>query len=115
MLFSMPVLLYGGYMILLTAALLICSLLFFSVTRNSPLCTIRFGPASLQTVYGASFWLTLATGQWAAPLSELGFSSSPVLLCDLATQGKRQVGPKATSSPNTALGHRKLMVWGAST
>ncbi|CAM4526679.1 dual oxidase 2 [Lepidochelys kempii] len=61
MLFSMPVLLYGGYMILLTAALLIFSLLFFSVARNSPLCTIRFGPASLQTVYGASFWFTLAT------------------------------------------------------
>uniref|UniRef100_A0A8C0GFV3 Dual oxidase maturation factor 1 n=1 Tax=Chelonoidis abingdonii TaxID=106734 RepID=A0A8C0GFV3_CHEAB len=62
MLFSMPILLYGSCMILLTAALLICSLLFFSVARNSPMCTIRFGPASLQTVYGASFWLTLATG-----------------------------------------------------
>ncbi|XP_065415712.1 dual oxidase maturation factor 1-like [Chrysemys picta bellii] len=61
MLFSMPVLLYGSYMILLTAALLICSLLFFSVARNSPMCTIRFSSASLQTVYGASFWLTLAT------------------------------------------------------
>ncbi|XP_074862987.1 dual oxidase maturation factor 1-like [Carettochelys insculpta] len=62
MLFSMPVLLYGGYLMLLTAALLICSLLFFSVARNAPLCTIRFGPASLQTAYGPSFWLTLVTG-----------------------------------------------------
>uniref|UniRef100_K7GGG1 Dual oxidase maturation factor 1 n=1 Tax=Pelodiscus sinensis TaxID=13735 RepID=K7GGG1_PELSI len=61
-LFSMPILLYGGYTILLTAVLLVCSLLFFSVARHAPLCTIRFGPAALQTVYGASFWLTLATG-----------------------------------------------------
>ncbi|XP_067412136.1 dual oxidase maturation factor 1 [Emydura macquarii macquarii] len=62
MLFAMPVLLYGGYMILLTAVLMICSLLFFSIPRNSPMCAIQFGPASLQTVYGESFWLTLATG-----------------------------------------------------
>uniref|UniRef100_A0A8C8SPH3 Dual oxidase maturation factor 1 n=1 Tax=Pelusios castaneus TaxID=367368 RepID=A0A8C8SPH3_9SAUR len=63
MLFAMPIPLYGGYMILLTAALMICSLLFFSVARNLPMCTIQFGPVSLQTVYGGSFWLTLATGQ----------------------------------------------------
>ncbi|CAM5144361.1 unnamed protein product [Eretmochelys imbricata] len=61
MLFSMPVLVYGGYMILVTGAFMIFSLLSFSTVRNSPMCAIQFGPASLQTVYGASFWLTLAT------------------------------------------------------
>uniref|UniRef100_A0A8C4Y8E5 Dual oxidase maturation factor 1 n=1 Tax=Gopherus evgoodei TaxID=1825980 RepID=A0A8C4Y8E5_9SAUR len=62
MLFSMPVLVYGGYMILVTGAFMIFSLLSFSTVRNSPMCAIQFGPASLQIVYGASFWLTLATG-----------------------------------------------------
>ncbi|KAM9126003.1 dual oxidase maturation factor 2 [Pangshura tecta] len=62
MLFSMPVLVYGGYMILVTGAFMIFSLLSFSTVRNSPMCAIQFGLASLQTVYGASFWLTLATG-----------------------------------------------------
>uniref|UniRef100_A0A8C8SR39 Dual oxidase maturation factor 1 n=1 Tax=Pelusios castaneus TaxID=367368 RepID=A0A8C8SR39_9SAUR len=63
MLFSMPVLVYGGYMILVTGTFMIFSLLSFSTVRNSPLCTIQFGPASLQTVYGGSFWLTLATSR----------------------------------------------------
>ncbi|XP_038275398.1 dual oxidase maturation factor 2 [Dermochelys coriacea] len=61
MLFSMPVPVYGGYMILVTGAFMIFSLLSFSTVRNSPMCAIQFGPASLQTVYGASFWLMLAT------------------------------------------------------
>uniref|UniRef100_K7GFM4 Dual oxidase maturation factor 2 n=1 Tax=Pelodiscus sinensis TaxID=13735 RepID=K7GFM4_PELSI len=61
MLFSMPVLVYGGYMSLVTGIFMIFSLLSFSTIGNSPLCTIQFGPVSLHTVYGASFWLTLAT------------------------------------------------------
>ncbi|NWI32625.1 DOXA1 factor, partial [Sula dactylatra] len=62
LLFSMPILLYGGYMLLLTAALMLFSLLFFFMARNTPKCPIQFGPASLKTDYGGSFWLTLATG-----------------------------------------------------
>ncbi|NXT94228.1 DOXA1 factor, partial [Anhinga rufa] len=62
LLFSMPILLYGGYMLLLTAALMLFSLLFFFTARNTPKCPIQFGPASLKTDYGGSFWLTLATG-----------------------------------------------------
>uniref|UniRef100_A0A8B9E9C2 Dual oxidase maturation factor 1 n=1 Tax=Anser cygnoides TaxID=8845 RepID=A0A8B9E9C2_ANSCY len=62
LLFSMPILLYGGYMLLLTAALILFSLLFFVTARNTPKCPIQFGPASLKTDYGGSFWLTLATG-----------------------------------------------------
>ncbi|NXC38560.1 DOXA1 factor, partial [Penelope pileata] len=62
LLFSMPILLYGGYMLLLTAALMLFSLLFFVTARNTPKCPIQFGPASLKTDYGGSFWLTLTTG-----------------------------------------------------
>uniref|UniRef100_A0A8C4V6H6 Dual oxidase maturation factor 1 n=1 Tax=Falco tinnunculus TaxID=100819 RepID=A0A8C4V6H6_FALTI len=61
LLFSMPILLYGGYMLLLTAVLMLFSLLFFTA-RSTPKCPIQFGPASLKTDYGGSFWLTLATG-----------------------------------------------------
>ncbi|NXW00160.1 DOXA1 factor, partial [Fregetta grallaria] len=62
LLFSMPILLYGGYMLLLTAALMLFSMLFFFTARNTPKCPIQFGPASLKTDYGGSFWLTLVTG-----------------------------------------------------
>ncbi|XP_069655710.1 dual oxidase maturation factor 1 [Haliaeetus albicilla] len=61
LLFSMPILLYGGYMLLLTATLMLFSLLFFTA-RSAPKCPIQFGPASLKTDYGGSFWLTLVTG-----------------------------------------------------
>ncbi|XP_071424799.1 dual oxidase maturation factor 1 [Pithys albifrons albifrons] len=62
LLFSMSLLLHGGYMLLLTATLILFSLLFFFTTRNIPKCPIQFGPVSLKTVYGESFWLTLVTG-----------------------------------------------------
>ncbi|NXN14074.1 DOXA1 factor, partial [Indicator maculatus] len=62
LLLSMPLLLQGGYMLLLTATLMLFSLLLFSAVRNTPSCPIQLGPAALQTAYGASFWLTLATG-----------------------------------------------------
>ncbi|XP_051484726.1 dual oxidase maturation factor 2 [Apus apus] len=62
MLFSMPVLVYGGYMLLVTGAFMIFSLLSFSTVRNSLVCPIHFGTAVLRTGYGGSFWLTLAIG-----------------------------------------------------
>uniref|UniRef100_A0A8B9MQA9 Dual oxidase maturation factor 2 n=1 Tax=Accipiter nisus TaxID=211598 RepID=A0A8B9MQA9_9AVES len=62
MLFSMPVLVYGGYMLLVTGAFIIFSLLSFSTVRNSPMCLIQFGTATLHIGYGGSFWLTLAIG-----------------------------------------------------
>ncbi|KAM8804600.1 dual oxidase maturation factor 2 [Eudromia elegans] len=61
-LFSMPALVYGGYMVLVTGAFMIFSLLSFSTVRKSPMCPIKFGPASLHTGYGGSFWLTLVIG-----------------------------------------------------
>ncbi|XP_005017290.3 dual oxidase maturation factor 2 [Anas platyrhynchos] len=62
MLFSMPVLIYGGYMVLTTGAFMIFSLLSFSTVRNSLICPIQFGTASLLIDYGGSFWLTLVIG-----------------------------------------------------
>ncbi|NWT70781.1 DOXA1 factor, partial [Prunella himalayana] len=62
LLFSMSILLYGGQMLLLTATLILSSLLLFSTTRNTLRCPIQFGPVSLRTGYGESFWLALATG-----------------------------------------------------
>ncbi|XP_040536001.1 dual oxidase maturation factor 2 isoform X2 [Gallus gallus] len=62
MLFSTPVLVYGGYMILFTGAFMIFSLLSFSTVRNSLVCPIQFGTTSLWISYGGSFWLTLAVG-----------------------------------------------------
>ncbi|NWX18096.1 DOXA2 factor, partial [Aegotheles bennettii] len=61
-LFSMPVLVYGGYMLLVTGAFMIFSLLSFSTVRNSLTCPIHFGTAILHTGYGGSFWLTLVIG-----------------------------------------------------
>ncbi|NXX37947.1 DOXA1 factor, partial [Tricholaema leucomelas] len=62
LLFSMPILLYGAYLLLLTAMLMLFSLLFFSTVRNTAKCPIQLGTAALKTGYGAAFWLTLATG-----------------------------------------------------
>ncbi|XP_077174276.1 dual oxidase maturation factor 2 isoform X2 [Paroedura picta] len=62
MLFSMPVPVYGGYMMLVTGSFMIFALLSFSTVRNFSPCVIHFGAVSLQPIYGASFWLTLATG-----------------------------------------------------
>ncbi|KFV51338.1 Dual oxidase maturation factor 2, partial [Gavia stellata] len=61
-LFSMPVLVYGGYMLLVTGAFMIFSLLSFSTVRNCLVCPIQFGTRILHTGYGGSFWLTLAIG-----------------------------------------------------
>ncbi|XP_040198779.1 dual oxidase maturation factor 1-like [Rana temporaria] len=61
-LFSMPVFIYGAYMILVTAAFMLFSLISFSTVKNVAFCNIQFGSESLKTYYGGSFWLTLATG-----------------------------------------------------
>ncbi|XP_027513612.1 dual oxidase maturation factor 2-like [Corapipo altera] len=61
-LFSMPALVYGGYMLLVTGAFMTFSLLSFSTVRNSPMCLIQIGTATLHVVYGGSFWLTLVIG-----------------------------------------------------
>ncbi|XP_030043746.1 dual oxidase maturation factor 1 [Microcaecilia unicolor] len=61
-LFSMPMFVYGAYMTLVTAAFMIFSLVSFSTVKNAPMCVIQFGTTTLNTDFGGSFWLTLATG-----------------------------------------------------
>ncbi|XP_056428539.1 dual oxidase maturation factor 2 [Hyla sarda] len=61
-LFSMSVFIYGAYMILVTAAFILFSLISFSTVRNVSFCNIQFGSESLKTTFGGSFWVSLATG-----------------------------------------------------
>ncbi|XP_062318621.1 dual oxidase maturation factor 2 [Osmerus eperlanus] len=61
-LFSMPVILYAGYMMVATAAFIFFSMASFSTIMNLPSCTFTIGTGSLETSYSHSFWLALATG-----------------------------------------------------
>lgn len=61
-LFSMPVPLYGGLVLLATGAFALFSVLVFASISSVPLCRIRLGSSALTTHYGAAFWVTLATG-----------------------------------------------------
>ncbi|CAH6787973.1 Duoxa1 [Phodopus roborovskii] len=60
---SMPVLIYGGHMLLATGLFQLLALLFFSMTTSliSP-CPLHVGTAVLDTHHGPAFWITLATG-----------------------------------------------------
>ncbi|XP_030046234.1 dual oxidase maturation factor 1 isoform X2 [Microcaecilia unicolor] len=60
-LFSMQTVEYGAYMILTTAAFMVFSLLSFGTVRHASMCSMKFGSVTLHTVFGGSFWLTLAT------------------------------------------------------
>ncbi|XP_011353474.1 dual oxidase maturation factor 2 [Pteropus vampyrus] len=62
LLFSMPVPLYGGLMLLATGAFALFSVFVFASISSVPLCRIRLGSSALTTHYGAAFWVTLATG-----------------------------------------------------
>ncbi|XP_004609688.1 dual oxidase maturation factor 1 isoform X2 [Sorex araneus] len=60
---SMPVLVYGGHMLLATGIFQLLALVFFSTTMSlSPHCPLRLGPMVLRTHLGPAFWITLATG-----------------------------------------------------
>ncbi|XP_051546191.1 dual oxidase maturation factor 1-like [Myxocyprinus asiaticus] len=61
-LFSMPVILYAGYMMLATAAFIFFSMASFSTIFNLPPCDFTIGAESFRTDYSHSFWLALATG-----------------------------------------------------
>uniref|UniRef100_V9KH98 Numb-interacting protein 2 n=1 Tax=Callorhinchus milii TaxID=7868 RepID=V9KH98_CALMI len=60
-LFSMPAIVYGGYMAVITSTFMIFGVISFATTRTVPLCTIQFGPYMLNTSFSVSFWLTLVT------------------------------------------------------
>ncbi|XP_044130160.1 dual oxidase maturation factor 2 [Bufo gargarizans] len=61
-LFSMSVFIYGAYMILVTGAFMLFSLISFSTVKNVTFCNIQFGSETLKTTFGGSFWLSLAVG-----------------------------------------------------
>ncbi|XP_016067381.1 PREDICTED: dual oxidase maturation factor 1 [Miniopterus natalensis] len=60
---SMPVLVYGCYMLLATGIFQLLGLLFFSMaTSLTPPCPLRLGTAALHFHHGPAFWITLTTG-----------------------------------------------------
>uniref|UniRef100_A0A3P9M4S4 Dual oxidase 2 n=1 Tax=Oryzias latipes TaxID=8090 RepID=A0A3P9M4S4_ORYLA len=61
-LFSMPVILYAGYMMIVTAGFIFFSMASFSTIMNVPQCVFSIGTDSVSTEYSHSFWLALATG-----------------------------------------------------
>lgn len=61
-LLSMPAPLYGGLALLTTGAFTLFGVFAFASISSVPLCHFRLGSAVLTPYYGASFWLTLATG-----------------------------------------------------
>uniref|UniRef100_A0A7N5JMC3 Dual oxidase maturation factor 1 n=2 Tax=Ailuropoda melanoleuca TaxID=9646 RepID=A0A7N5JMC3_AILME len=76
---SMPVLVYGGHMLLATGIFQLLGLLFFSTATSltSP-CALHLGTATLHTHHGPAFWITLTTDDAQTPVV-----SSPGLLCML--------------------------------
>uniref|UniRef100_H2LKV2 Dual oxidase maturation factor 2 n=1 Tax=Oryzias latipes TaxID=8090 RepID=H2LKV2_ORYLA len=60
-LFSMPVILYAGYMMIVTAGFIFFSMASFSTIMNVPQCVFSIGTDSVSTEYSHSFWLALAT------------------------------------------------------
>ncbi|XP_029807426.1 dual oxidase maturation factor 1 [Suricata suricatta] len=67
---SMPVLVYGGHMLLATGIFQLLGLLFFSTaTSLTPLCHLHLGTATLHTCHGSAFWITLTTGLLCVLLS----------------------------------------------
>uniref|UniRef100_A0A2K6S241 Dual oxidase maturation factor 1 n=1 Tax=Saimiri boliviensis boliviensis TaxID=39432 RepID=A0A2K6S241_SAIBB len=60
---SMPVLVYGGHMLLATGIFQLLALLFFCMaTSLTPPCPLRLGASVLHTHRGPAFWITLTTG-----------------------------------------------------
>uniref|UniRef100_A0A2K5CJ43 Dual oxidase maturation factor 1 n=1 Tax=Aotus nancymaae TaxID=37293 RepID=A0A2K5CJ43_AOTNA len=60
---SMPVLVYGGHMLLATGIFQLLALLFFFMaTSLTPPCPLRLGASVLHTHHGPAFWITLTTG-----------------------------------------------------
>ncbi|XP_053317814.1 dual oxidase maturation factor 1-like [Spea bombifrons] len=68
LLFSMPVLIYGIYMMFATALCILISLISFASVSQTK-CSIQFGIAVLQTRFGLSFWISLGTGTFCLILS----------------------------------------------
>ncbi|XP_037306942.1 dual oxidase maturation factor 1 isoform X2 [Pungitius pungitius] len=70
-LFTMPVILYAGYMMMATAAFIFFSMASFSTIMNAPQCVFCIGTDSFEINYSHSFWLALATGLLCAVIGIL--------------------------------------------
>lgn len=68
-LLSMPAPLYGGLALLSTSAFTLFGVFAFASISSVPLCPFRLGSAALTPHYGASFWVTLATGEYRGMLT----------------------------------------------
>ncbi|KAM9814706.1 dual oxidase maturation factor 2 [Syngnathus typhle] len=70
-LFSMPVILYAGYMMLATAAFIFISMAAFATIMQAPSCVFSIGTATFKAAYSFSFWFALATGVLCAVIGVL--------------------------------------------
>ncbi|KAM4618176.1 dual oxidase maturation factor 2 [Polymixia lowei] len=70
-LLSMPVILYAGYMMMVTAGFIFFSMASFSTIMNLPQCIFSIGTGSFEAEYSHSFWLALATGVLCAVIGFL--------------------------------------------
>lgn len=68
-LLSMPTPLYGGLALLTTSAFTLFAVFAFASVSSVPLCPFRLGSAAFTPRYGASFWVTLATGEYQGTLT----------------------------------------------
>lgn len=68
-LLSMPTPLYGGLALLTTSAFTLFAVFAFASVSSVPLCSFRLGSAAFTPRYGASFWVTLATGEYQGMLT----------------------------------------------
>ncbi|XP_073508995.1 dual oxidase maturation factor 1-like [Phyllobates terribilis] len=68
-LFCMPFLVYGIYMLFATAMCIMVSLTSFATVRQAPECSIHFGSNVLRKRFGLSFWLSFATGLFCLIIS----------------------------------------------
>lgn len=60
---SMPVLVYGGHMLLATGLFQLLGLLFFSTATSSPRPVPCARVPPLHTHRGPAYWITLTTGE----------------------------------------------------
>ncbi|XP_069845534.1 dual oxidase maturation factor 2-like [Dipodomys merriami] len=112
-LLSTPAALYGGLALLATGAFALFAVFAFASVSSVPLCTFRPGSAALTPRYGASFWVTLATGLLSLLLGGavvlLHYTRPRVLriLLDQSVQGYSN-SPFTLSTPRLGTPHLKI-------
>uniref|UniRef100_A0A7N5JVZ8 Dual oxidase maturation factor 1 n=1 Tax=Ailuropoda melanoleuca TaxID=9646 RepID=A0A7N5JVZ8_AILME len=99
---SMPVLVYGGHMLLATGIFQLLGLLFFSTATSltSP-CALHLGTATLHTHHGPAFWITLTTAPSLLHHSPLGFLSPVPLPPAIDAYSLSLLSLSFPSSPNS--------------